>query len=130
MLVPGGQWMKLSLISLWLKRNLRIKVWAVVFAASVVLLVEVLIGKGHRLSDAVCILAAALATWSFGPIYTKFFKAGRRIRSEHRAARFLRSAKLPFIFLLLAWIFISAADICLRPALKTRPVVAARLHPA
>jgi predicted acylesterase/phospholipase RssA len=95
----------------------------VVFAASIVLIVEVLIGKGHRLSDAVCILAAALLTWSFGPIYTKLFRVGHRIRPEHRAIRFLRSAKLPFIFLVLTWIFISAANICLRPAsaLKTRP---------
>jgi predicted acylesterase/phospholipase RssA len=116
--------MKLSLIPLWLKRILRIKVLAVVFAASAVLLVEVLIGRGHRLSDAACILAAALFTLSFGPIYRKLFKAGRRPRPEHRAIQSRwRPVKLAFAFLLLTWVFISAADIWLRPssAFKPRP---------
>lgn len=54
--------MKLSLIPSWLRRSLSIEVLAVVFAASAVLLIEILIGEGRRLSDAACILAAALVT--------------------------------------------------------------------
>lgn len=122
MTVPGGQGMELSLIPLWLKRGLSIKVLAVALAASAVLLVEVLIGKGHRLSDAACILAAALVTLSLRPVYRKLFKTGRRPRPEHRPTRSRwRPVKLAFAFLLLTWVFISAADIWLRPSSAFEP---------
>jgi Co/Zn/Cd efflux system component len=50
--------MKLSLAPFLIKRFFRIKVLAVVFAASTALSAEALAGRGHHLSDAVCVLAA------------------------------------------------------------------------
>jgi predicted acylesterase/phospholipase RssA len=118
--------MKLSLILSWLKWLFSIKVLAVVFAASAVLLFEVLVGKGHRLSDTACALAAALVTFAFRPVYRKLFKAKGRPRPEDRAkSSRWRPVKLAFAFLLLAWVFISAADIWLRPSYTFRPRSAA-----
>jgi predicted acylesterase/phospholipase RssA len=105
-----------------LKRLFRIKVLAVVLAASAVVSAEILVGKGHRLSDAACVLAAALVTLSLRPIYRKLFTAGRRPRPEGRVKTpRWRPVRLALAYLLLVWVFASAADIWLRPSATFKP---------
>ena len=112
----------MSLVPLWLKQLLSIKVLAVVFAASVVLLFETLAGNGHRASDAACAVAAALLTLSFRPLFRKLFPAPRSYRPEDRVkpSRW-RAIRLALAFLLLTWVFISAADIWLRSSSTFKP---------
>lgn len=103
-----------------LRRLFSIQVLALLLAAGAVVMAEILVGKGHYLSDAVCVIAAALATLSFRTAYKKFFTAGRQPPPE----KWWTPIGLALTFLLLAWVFASAADIWLRPSpsFKSRPV--------
>jgi len=98
-----------------LGRLFRIQVLAIVFATAIIVFAEVLVGKGHRLADAVCVLAALLAMLFFRTAYQRISP------NPHRTTAWWRPIGSALIFLLFAWVFASAADIWLRPTSTFKP---------
>jgi predicted acylesterase/phospholipase RssA len=120
-------------VPLSVKRFFKIDILAGVFAASVVLLFEVFLGRGRRLSDAVCIAAAALVTLSFRRLWRGLLPARRPARAVRPVKDSgWRPVRLALTFLLLSWVFISAADLWAgrSPLYEPRPAVTAADAPA